>query len=204
MKKTLYAAIVAIGIFDISEGMLKNSLHITYYSTGGSFVQKRLSDVDEGVFRDMSPESFEQISRFFQLFQKIQYHIQQAPIIKKSTDLLDQCRKLRDAITLDESLFLDGTEKNIAFLKAGYSKLTTYSDETAIKKLDENLCAMYAKSKNPNVCRKLAENYKELAISSENKDDFIKAAFWFRALYASGEHSSYLDEYNDMRLKAGL
>jgi len=118
---------------------------------------------------------------------------------------IEKFSSLRSSITSDESLFLVGTEVDLTFLHKGYSKLANISSEdVALTKFDDNLRAIYVNSSNTNLCRKLAETYKALALSSEQKEDFIKAAFWFRMLYATGEHSSYLQEYEDMCYKAGL
>lgn len=204
MKKFLYAAAAIFGIYGSSEAMMKGSPQISYHSTRGEFVERRLADVDEMTFQDMSPDSFDQISHLLQCYQQFVSNS-----IRKSSPLgkpkvVDPFSELRSSIISTETQFLTGTKKGLDFLLAGYSKLSSPLDETALIKLDSNLIAIYANSSNAGLCRNLAETYKELAESSGIKDDFIRAAFWFRMLYASGEHSSYLSEYKNMLLKAGL
>ena len=196
MKKFLYVAIVISGIYGVNEAMVKGSPYISYRSTRGEFVERRLADVDERTFQDMSPSSFEQIARLLQSYQQFVSHPISLPLEKpKTTDLFS---KLRSSIASDETQFLNGTEKDWNFLLAGYSKLGSLLNDKALEKLDENLRAVFAASKDTSACRRLAESYKELALSSTQDDDFIRAAFWFRMLYTSGEHSSYLDEYDNM------
>lgn len=102
-----------------------------------------------------------------------------------------------------EQIFIGSTDTSK--ITSGYQALkANLNDPSFIKKLDKNLLALFVESKNTNVCRMLAENYKEQANSSSFPDDYIKAAFWFRMLYVSGAHSSYLDEYNSIVEKSGL
>lgn len=107
---------------------------------------------------------------------------------------------LRSSLLSEEAQFLEGTGKDSNYLTDCYSKFQTITDND-VSKFDSILCALYSKSEGNDRCRHLAEGYKNLANTTEEADDFIKAAFWFRILYVSGEHSSYLDDYQDMILK---
>ena len=203
MKSVSYAIVVTIlGICKASEGMLENSPCISYHSVKGVLEKKLLVDVNENTFRNMSAESLKQVSH---LIRSYQIFVDQSGGSTKKTEDLDQFFVLRSSITSDEAEFLVGTKKDSTFLQNGYLKLANISsDDVALAKFDNNLRAIYLNSSNASLCRKLAETCKELALSSEQKEDFIKAAFWFRMLYAIGAHSSYLQEYKNMCHKAGL
>lgn len=199
MKRFLCAAITIVGICSSSGGMIDSSPHISYHSTSGKFVVTRLADVNETAFQNMSPGSVEQISHLLLVYQQFISH---SVVTRNVVD--DSFSASRSSIISTETQFLSGTGKDLDFLSTGYLKLSDPLDETELGKFDNNLKAMYAKSSNSSLCRNLAESYKELAESLGSRDDFIRAAFWFRMLYASGEHGSYLTEYKSMRLKAGL
>jgi hypothetical protein len=204
MRSISYTVIIAIlGICNASEGMFESSSPcISYQSARGTLVKERLVDVNESTFQNMSADSFKQMSY---LVQRYQQFVARSTFSLKKADGLAQISSLRSSIISDEFLFLVGTEIDSTFLQKGYSKLANIcSDDVALTKFDDNLRAIYANSSNSNLCRKLAEACKELALSSEQKEDFIKAAFWFRMLYATGEHSSYLQEYENMCYKAGV
>ena len=204
MKGVSYAIMVAVlGICSTSEGISEaDSPYISYWSAEGKLKKERLKDVNENTFQNMSDDSLEQISWAFLRYQRF---VDQSTFPPKETESLARFPSLRASIASNESEFLIGTEKDSAFLQRGYSRLADISsDDEALAKFDDNLRAVYVHSSNANLCRELAETCKELALSSEQKEDFIKAAFWFRMLYAAGEHSSYLQEYENMCYKAGL
>lgn len=58
IKKFLYAAVIIFGTYGPSEAMIEDSPQISYRSAAGEFVKRRLADVDERTFQDMSPGSF--------------------------------------------------------------------------------------------------------------------------------------------------
>lgn len=155
---------------------------------GARFVQKR---IDQLTCRDYERISVNQ-----------EYAAKTLDIIAKFQKTLRVIFN-RYTITPVEIQFLKGTKKDLDFLEAGYSTLSYPLDEIALKKFDSNLMDIYANSFHPDLCQTLAETYKKLAESLEIRDDFIRAAFWFRMLYTSGEHSS-LSEYENMLSKVGL
>lgn len=111
--------------------------------------------------------------------------------------------ELEEAIKAKEIDFLKGTQKGLDFLQEGYNKLKSLDMlGNDLGEFDNKLQSLYALSSNSNICRNLAEGYKELAISSQSEDHYFKAAFWFRLLYSIGAHSSYFEEYKTMILKA--
>lgn len=111
--------------------------------------------------------------------------------------------ELEESIRCNEIEFLDGSTKSLDFLQKGYDKfksLGILGDK--LEEFDNNLQSLYLLSSHQNICRQLAESYKDLAESTQNKDHYFKAAFWFRLLYSVGAHSTYLGEYRTMILKA--
>jgi len=110
---------------------------------------------------------------------------------------------LEESIRCNEKEFLDGSTKSLDFLQKGYDKfksLGILGDK--LEEFDNNLQNLYLLSSHQNICRQLAEKYKDLAESTQNKDHYFKAAFWFRLLYSVGAHSTYFGEYRTMILKA--
>ncbi len=201
MDKILHIVFLMFGICNISEG---TCAYISYHLHNGKLEKKNLSDVDVNIFQDMSVDSFKQISHLLQCYQRFMYQSILESYSPEKSEVTDQYSAFRHSVSADESQFLDGTGKDLDFLNNGYLKLYDKLETTKLEKFDNNLKALYTKSSHNDLCRKLAETYKELALSSENKNDFIKAAFWFRMLYVVGEHSSYLQEYQNMCSKAGL
>lgn len=189
MKDVLRIVIVAVFVFcgSTTEGMLGDGLYIVHHSS--KYI--KLSDISESLFNGMNKDELEYMSRLTQCYQEF---------VKHSNPI----SKLSSSIASAEAEFLSGINKESEFLDAGYKKLhdIVLSNTDVPKKFDSCLITIYASSPDTSFFRKLAEGYKELALSSEMADNFIKAAFWFRLLYASGEHSSYLEEYEDMCSKA--
>ena len=195
MKKILFLLVFSF-VFNIeTEAMSQLDSGIFYRSTGGNLIQIKLSDINERTLKNMSPEDFKVISNIYQYFHQVMANYSDSPSSSNKA-----FEKLRSSIVHLEASFMEGTEKDTTFLYKGYSKIDESKGDVT-KQFDDNLKAIYLKSSNAGLCRNLAEKYKELAESSQIKADFWKAAFWFRMLYVVGEHSSYLDEYENMCLK---
>lgn len=111
--------------------------------------------------------------------------------------------ELEKEIKAEEVEFLKGSQKGLDFLQSGYDKLKSLDIlGTELGEFDNKLQNLYELTQHSDICRDLAERYKELAISSQSKDHYFKAAFWFRLLYSIGAHSSYFEEYKTMILNA--
>lgn len=107
---------------------------------------------------------------------------------------------LQSSLTSYESKFLEGTGKDLSFLSECYIKLQTINKED-MPEFEENLQAMHSNSKTSDICKDLADGYKNLANTTEMPKDFIKAAFWFKMLYLIDANDSYLNDYKNMLIK---
>ena len=119
-----------------------------------------------------------------------------------SPELKGPFAELEKAIEDKEIEFLDGSQKDLNFLHAGYDKLKSLNLENELEEFDAKLRDFYALSSHQSICRDLAEKCKELALSSQDRNHYFRAAFWFRLLYSIGAHSSYFDEYKKMIVEA--
>lgn len=223
MKTNIGLIIIMLGICSISMGMpmsvsSENEEVIIMYNKAGHNETKNISSMNEDEINDLPIGIFKKLLSLAKKTlncpranniddeQEIKRPKEEvvlktvktpSSMAKKNLEVLDQQIK-----QYEESFLGSGLSFNT--INNGYTSLKKKKGSDFFERFDDTLRALYDMAQDQHVCIDLAVLYKEKANISEEPGDYMKAAFWFRMLHATGGHSSNLVECEDMLSKAGL